>query len=103
MATFVRWWVDGPNIYRQYLEDGRLFTVMHSTNEDAIMAENKAVRLNGGPRKSAWMRPLAQVSETQYKLLTRLNPDLCCSDGEIRRKAWRALVAKYPALGVTDP
>lgn len=100
MAQFIRRWLDGSEIFEQYVEDGRLFTVHRSLNEAAIMRENATVRANGGPRNLSFGRPLVQLSEAQYALVTKLNPDLVAPDGKTQKEAWRRLAAKFPALSL---
>jgi len=101
MATFVRAWLDGPELYEQYVEDGRLWTVHTSRDKAAILRDNAAVR-SIGARKFKWGRPLMQIPFDEYKIMVKQNPDLEASDGQIKKAAWRRMAAKYPALCMVE-
>jgi hypothetical protein len=94
---------DGVETYRYRQEDGRLYRVHTSCHEDAIMAENAAIRANGGARKMDWAKPIIRLSVAQYRLLVKLKPELASRDGHTCRLAWERLARDldYSKLWVT--
>lgn len=66
--------------------------VMHrrhvSLHEDAIMAENQAIRSSGGARSLSFAKPLLRMSYAQYLFLQKLYPGLTKGDAAERKRLW---------------
>jgi hypothetical protein len=84
------WSIDGAERERFYWDDWTLHRVHDSINEAEIMAENQAVRNNGGARNLGFGRPILQMSMAQYEFLQRLYPELNPRHGSAkeRRARW---------------
>ena len=81
-------WSDGVETMRFREQDGRLWRVHSSNQEDAILAENARLRASGGPRRMIWGRHVASLPLATWKLLTKLHPDLASDDPYERFRAW---------------
>jgi len=82
-----------------------LHRVHDSINEAAIMAENRAVRNNGGARTLGFGRMVLQMSLAQYEFLQRLYPELRPGHGDTkeRTRRWQKIARDldYQNLRVT--
>jgi hypothetical protein len=81
-------YTDGVETYRYRQEDGRLYRLHTSNNEDAILEENAAVRGSGGPRKFAWGRQIASIPLATWGVLIKRHPGLASNDPDERFRAW---------------
>lgn len=81
-------WTDGVETYRYKEEDGRLYRLHTSNEEDAILQQNAAVRASGGARRLAWGRQVASLPLATWEVLVKLHPGLVSRDPNERFRSW---------------
>lgn len=80
---------DGEEVEKFYFDpDGVMHRSHRSLHEDAIMAENQAIRSAGGARNLSWGKPVLRMSCAQYEVLKKRFPALASRDNQERTKAW---------------
>src|SRR5262245_21940260 len=92
------WWKDGTELQAFYWGDDMMLHRVHtSLNHEAILAENQAVRNNGGARTLGFGRMVLQIPQDVYFALIKRFPELAPGGDPIeRRNAWRR-IAQDPA------
>lgn len=96
---------DGEEIERFYFDSDGLIHRSHiSLSEDAIMAENQAIRSAGGARSLSFCKPTLRMSLAQYLVLNKRFPALHSRDQVERKRAWLRIAndPEYRNLSVED-
>jgi hypothetical protein len=90
--------IDGTERERFYWDDMTLHRVHDSLNETAIMAENQALRADGGARTLSFGKMQLQMSYAQYLWLQRKYPALKSRDMKERTRAWQRIATDIDYL-----
>ena len=96
---------DGEELEQFWFDaDGVMHRRHVSLHEDAIMAENQAIRSAGGSRSLTWCKPALRMSLAQYYVLLKRFPALASRDNSERTKAWLKIMndPEFRFLSVED-